>query len=148
MRLWYICSMTTPASFPGGFSHLVFFQSPRRASETLGPDSVCVCKLTREAFKQAFSSGEFIFLATHGAGPGRIYADRMTYGATFASEASDGNRPYFIYLTACGLSKDDDSWNRAFPETEVVSFDRWSATVEHIWWLYSDGPDKLESIFP
>ena len=133
--------------FPRWIFTLGFLPITRRASETLGPGGVCVCKLTREAFKQAFSSGKFIFLATHGAGPGRIYADRMTYGAIFASEASDGNRPHFIYLTACGLGKDDDSWNRAFPETEVVSFDRWSATVEHIWWLYSEGPDKLESVF-
>ncbi|MHC4228060.1 MAG: hypothetical protein ACYSW0_11595 [Planctomycetota bacterium] len=134
--------------FPRWIFTLGFLPITRRASETLGPDSVCVCKLTREAFKQAFSSGKFIFLATHGAGPGRIYADRLTYGATFASEASNGNRPHFIYLTACGLGKDDDSWNRAFSKTEVVSFDRWSATVEHIWWLYSEGPDKLESVFP
>jgi hypothetical protein len=134
--------------FPRWIFTLGFLPITRRASETLGSGGVCVCKLTREAFKQAFSTGKFIFLATHGAGPGRIYADRMTYGATFASESSDGNRPYLIYLTACGLGKDDDSWNRAFPESEVVSFDRWSATVEHIWWLYSEGPDKLESVFP
>jgi len=134
--------------FPRWIFTLGFLPITRRASNDLGPDSVCVCKLTREAFKQAFSSGKFIFLATHGAGPGRIYADRLTYGATFASEASDGNRPHFVYLTACSLGKNDDSWNRALPKTEVVSFDRWSAVVEHIWWLYSEGPDKLESVFP
>ncbi|KPK34279.1 MAG: hypothetical protein AMJ65_18515 [Phycisphaerae bacterium SG8_4] len=134
--------------FPRWIFTLGFLPITRRASETLGPDSVCVCKLTREAFIQAFSSGKFIFLATHGAGPGRIYADRLTYGAPFASQASGGNRPHFIYLTACSLGKDDDSWNKEFPETEVVSFDRWSATVEHIWWLYAEGPDKLESVFP
>ncbi len=77
-----------------------------------------------------------------------MYADRLTYGAPFASVASEGDDPHVLSLTACRLAKGDDSWNRAFPEAEVVSFDRWSATVEHIWWLYSEGPDKLESVFP
>ncbi len=127
---------------------LGFLSVTERASDLLGPDSVCVCKLTHASFKHAFSQGKFIVLATHGAGPGRIYAGRQIYSAADALEASDGNQPRFIYLTGCNVSDGDDSWAQAFPQTDLVSFSRWSATAEHILWLYSEAPDKLGSLFP
>lgn len=134
--------------FPRWIFTLGFLPVTRRASIVLGLNSMCVCKWTDDTFKQAFSKGKFIFLATHGAGPGMIYANSQVYKATDALIASDGNQPHFIYISACSLGKDDDSWNRIFPKSEIVSFDRWSAVLEHMWWLYSEGPDKLESLFP
>ena len=127
---------------------LGFLSVTKKASNLLGSNSTCVCKLTNNTFKQAFSHGKFIVLATHGAGPGMIYADHQIYKATDALKASDGNHPFFVYLTGCNVSEGNNSWADAFPRTEVVSFSRWSATVEHIWWLYSKAPDKLESLFP
>jgi hypothetical protein len=134
--------------YPRWVFTLGFLPITVKASNDLGPNSMCVCELTNETFKQAFSKGKFIVVATHGGGPGMIYANRQLYKAKDAYIASDGNRPHFIYLTACSLAKDDDSWNRAFSKTEIVSFNRRSAVLEHIWWLYFEGPDKLKSIFP
>jgi hypothetical protein len=127
---------------------LGFLPVTTKASNLLGPNSICVCKLTNDTFKQAFSKGKFIVLATHGAGPGMIYADRQIYKATDALKASNGNQPLFVYLTGCNVGEDNNFWAEAFPQTEVVSFNRWSATVEHIGWLFSEAPDKLESLFP
>jgi len=134
--------------FPRWIFTLGFLPVTRKASTVLGPNSMCVCKWTNDTLKQAFSKGKFIFLATHGAGPGMIYANRQVYKATDAFKVSDGNQPHFIYITACSLGKGDDSWNRIFSGTEIISFNRWSAVLEHMWWLYSEGPDKLESLFP
>ena len=134
--------------FPRWLFTLGFLSVTKKASNLLGPNSMCVCQLTNDTFQHAFSHGKFIVLATHGAGPGQIYAGRQIYKATDALKASDGNHPSFIYLTGCSVSKGDNSWAEAFPTTEVISFRRWSATVEHIWWLYSEAPDKLESLCP
>ena len=109
--------------FPRWIFTLGFLPITRRASNDLGPNSMCVCKLTNDTFKQAFSKGKFIVIATHGAGSGMIYANRQIYRAADASNASGGHYPHFVYITACGLGK-DDSWNRAFPRTEIVSVER------------------------
>lgn len=134
--------------YPRWVFTLGFLPITIKASNNLGPNSMCVCKLTNDTLKQAFSKGKFIFVATHGGSPGLVYANRQLYKAQDAYIASDGNHPRFIYLTACGIAKDDDSWKRAFPKTEITSFNRWSAVLEHIWWLCFEGPEKLESTFP
>jgi len=126
---------------------LIFLPVTNKTIEVDG-NSVCVCKLTPESLKEAFSKGKFVFLATHGAGPGMIYANGQIYKADDALRVSDGNHPFFIYLTGCSVSKDNNSWAEAFPRAEVISFDRWSAGLEHALWLYSEGPEKLASVFP
>ena len=133
--------------FPRWIFTLSFLSVTRKASDHVGPNSTCVCKFTEETLSQAFSKGKFIVLATHGAGPGKVYANRQIFDASQASAASHGNHPRFIYLTACSLAKNDDSWNKTFPKAEIVSFNRWSATLEHFLWFCSKGPDKLEQVF-
>jgi hypothetical protein len=134
--------------YPRWIFTLGFLPITRKAIETSGPDSVCVCKLTPESIRQAFSNGKFVFLATHGGGPGKIHAGGYLYTANYAQNASAENQPTFIYLTACNLGKDNESWPQAFPNAEVVSFERWSAVLEHAVWLYSDGPRKVEESLP
>ena len=135
-------------AYPRWIFTLGFLRITMKAIDRLGPDSVCVCKLTQDSFNNAFAKGKFIVLATHGGGSGKIYANGKNYTSHDALLASSQNRPSFIYISGCSVSYRDDSWNRAFPETEVVCFDRWTAVLEHSWWMYTKGPSVFESKFP
>lgn len=142
--------------YPHWVFTLGFLPITLRTIEKSGPQSVCVCKLTSESMRQAFSTGKFIFLATHGVGylithedgNGLISSGGRTYSPVYAKNVSGRNQPAFIYLTGCNASKDNNLWAESFPNSEVFSFDRYSAVLEHALWLYTDGPSKVEEILP
>lgn len=120
-----------------------FYPVTLKARSILGEDSVCVKPLTNESFREAFSKGDFIFIASHGC-RGKILLGSHRFYAADALLASDGHRPAFIYLTGCDISRDNNLWTNTFPETRLITFDRWCCMAEHYLWLLFHGADTLE----
>jgi uncharacterized membrane protein len=51
-----------------------------------------------------------------------------------------------VYITACDGGKHADRWQEALRPAEVVAFDRLSAMLEHVWWLWFVAPERLPSL--
>ena len=128
--------------FPMAFA---FYPVTLRAQELMGEDSVCVKPLSEESFQEAFSRGDYIFVSSHGYS-GTIVQNSRTYNAYEAARCRSGPPPGFIYLTGCEISRGNNSWTEMFPETNLITFDRWCSVLEHFAWLMFSGADQLESV--
>jgi hypothetical protein len=49
-------------------------------------------------------------------------------------------------MSACHGGDKATEWQESFAPGEVVSFDRDSAALEHLWWLWFDAPARLRNI--
>jgi hypothetical protein len=57
-----------------------------------------------------------------------------------------GSDLQFVYLSECNSGKKAPEWEKVFAPAEVVTFDRLSGAMEHLWWLWFDAPDRLKQI--
>ena len=63
-----------------------------------------------------------------------------------ASFATFGKDLQFVYMSACDGGEKATEWEQRFAPAEVVTFNRLSAPMEHLWWLWFDAPDRLNEI--
>ena len=137
---------------------LGFYRIAQAATERWGPDNVVVAPLSFESFRDAVRYGEFVFIASHGANPGDIFipgsflgSDSQVYdhGAIAPDEHVArlvGPRLRLVYLTACDGGSKAKQWEEVFAPARVITFDRLSAIVEHVHWLWCRGPDELRTM--
>ncbi len=141
------------------------------AEERWGPGTVVVSPLTAENFRTALTHGRFVVLLGHGARGAvattdgwSVWPDVPAPAATPGGEprvvptiglvhadapntfAAPGKDLRFVYLSACDGGAKAAEWEQRFAPAEVVSFDRLSAGMEHLWWLWFDAPRQLREV--
>ena len=52
----------------------------------------------------------------------------------------------YVYISACNGGQKATEWEQRFAPAKVVTFDRLSAAMEHLWWLWFDAPERLKEI--
>ena len=57
-----------------------------------------------------------------------------------------GPRLRLIYLTACDGGQKATQWEEVFAPAHVISFDRLSAVLEHVYWLWRAGPSEIRAL--
>lgn len=126
---------------------LGFYRIALAATERWGMGSVVVTPLSYHSFEDAVAHGEFVFVCSHGR-DGAIWYDQTKViiqpDAHVAERVGPGLR--FIYLTACDGGRKEDQWREVFAPAEVKTFDRLSAVLEHIYWLWVRGPRVIEDL--
>jgi len=75
----------------------------------------------------------------HGLCMSRI--DGYSFGRWEFLEASPNLR--FVYNSACDCGVKSAAWEQALAPANVQTFGRLSAVVEHIQWLWTDGPRRI-----
>jgi hypothetical protein len=159
-------------SFLGEFApklHALFcYRVSRVANERWGPGSVLVAPLTAENFRTAVAHGRLVIQIGHGASGAVVTSDGWNiWPDKYAARGADGavipligletndKEPLLatpgkdlqsVYLSACWAGEKATAWEQRFAPAEVVSFNRLSAGMEHLWWLWFDAPSHLRRL--
>ena len=60
--------------------------------------------------------------------------------------ATPGKDLQFVYISACNGGEKATQWEQRFAPAEVVTFDRFSAGKEYLWWRWIDAPSRLRGL--
>jgi hypothetical protein len=132
---------------------LICYRVSRVAQQRWGPGSVVVAPIIEKNIRTAITHGRFVVLISHGVGGQIVTADSPIPGhgkgvapdfrAEWATPAKDLQ---FVYIAACEGGQRATEWQQKFAPAEVVTFDRTSGGIEHIWWLWFDAPNRLRQV--
>lgn len=132
--------------FPRWFFLLVFYPMTRTASDLWGDGSVVVQRFDRPAVLNAVAHAEAMYLGTHGT-PKGLMLDEGWLTPDDLNDADINPNLRFVYISGCDSGRQREGWVAALAPAEVVTYDRLSAVLEHAWWLWFRGPDKLRAIY-
>ena len=124
-------------AFLGTWGQKLFcYRVARAAQERWGPGSAVVAPLTVENFRTAVTHGRFVVLIGHGARGAFTTSEDLSIWPDFRGRtATPGTGLQFVYMSACHGGDKQTEWEPSFAPTQVVTFDRDSAALEHLWWL-------------
>ena len=144
--------------YPGWLFDLGFYRIVHAATDRWGPGSVVVAPFSQDTLADALRHGDFVFVASHGStegdvlvrgtftGPDGAEYNHMAVKPDAALAAHVGPHLRFVYLTACDGGRKAAAWQATLAPAEVRTFDRLSAVVEHVYWLWFTGPAEFERL--
>ena len=124
---------------------LGFYPIARAATEKWGDDSVVVAPLTPDALAQAFRHGRFVFVLSHGTDQG-LYTTKFRIAPQRAAPLGTGDGLQYVYLTGCDNGAIAAEWERVLAPAHVVTYNRLSAWIEHIYWLLFKGAGVVRGL--
>jgi len=131
--------------FPRWLFALAFYPMARAAESTYGPGSAVLLKISRENVAKALAGGRVVFVGSHGTTRGlMLHNDWLLPRDLAALTKNDALK--FVYLTGCDSGDQRDAWVDALAPADVVTYDRLSASLEHAWWLWFRGPEKVRAV--
>jgi hypothetical protein len=132
--------------FPRWLFALAFYPMARAAEATYGPGSAVLLKISRETVGKALAGGRVVFVGSHGTKRGLMLHDDWLLPEDLAA-VSKNDALKFVYLTGCDSGDQRDAWVNALAPADVVTYDRLSASLEHAWWLWFRGPEKVRTVY-
>jgi uncharacterized membrane protein len=147
-----------------------FYRISLAAQERWGPGNVVVAPLDQHHLELALRHGRFVYLACHGVDgeittselritpPPRAEAGETPMQGLYVAndDAEHGCGPWtlleagpnlrLVYNSACDSGRKADEWEQALAPAEVRTFGRLSAVVEHLVWLWSEGPRRVREM--
>ena len=57
-----------------------------------------------------------------------------------------GRNLQLFYATACHGGSQISQWQKRLAPAEVITFGRISGGMEHLWWLWYHGPERLKRV--
>jgi hypothetical protein len=146
-RVYYLYDNRDHA-FLGTWGQKLFcYRVARVAQERWGPGSVVVAPITVENFRTAVTHGHFVVLISHGERGAFTTVEDLGIWPDFPGRtATPGKDLQFVYMSACHGGDKATELEQSFAPTEVVTFDRDSAALEHLWWLWFEAPARLREI--
>jgi uncharacterized membrane protein len=152
---------------PRWVMNLGFYRISLAAQERWGPGNVVVATLDQHHLELALRHGRFVYLACHGV-DGDITTSQTRITPPRCAEAGEtptrglyvanvngcgpwtllepGSNLRLVYNSACDSGSKPDEWEQALAPAEVRTFDRLSAVIEHLLWLWSEGPRRLREM--
>lgn len=131
--------------FPRWLFALAFYPMARAAEATYGPGSAVLLKISRETVTKALAGGRVVFVGSHGTSRGLMLHDDWLLPRDLAAMQKNAALK-FVYLTGCDSGDQRDAWVDALAPADVVTYDRLSASLEHAWWLWFRGPEKVRAV--
>jgi hypothetical protein len=137
--------------YPQWIFNLGMYPIAEKAAARWGDGSVVIKPLSIENLYEALSNGRFIFLATHGGTqPGYISVPASPYydispDIVNALQGA-GEKLQLVYLAGCYTGSLADEWEQALAPANVITFDRISWQIEHIYWLWFVGPEIISQL--
>lgn len=132
--------------FPRWMFALAFYPMARAAEATYGEGSAVLLHISRETVAQALAGGRVVFIGSHGTKKGLMLHNDWLLPKDLA-ELPKNKALKFVYLTGCDSGEKRDAWIAALTPADVVTYDRLSASLEHAWWLWFKGPDKVRAVY-
>ncbi|HNR32276.1 MAG TPA: hypothetical protein PKI11_15400 [Candidatus Hydrogenedentes bacterium] len=131
--------------YPRWLFVVAFHPATRAALDSFGENGVTVRKLTRESLASALEHGRFVFIGSHGQASGMLL-DRQWFPPQEAAALRKGERLALVYLAGCDSGAQEAAWRAALAPAEVVTHDRLTAMVEHVWWLWTEAPEIIRRL--
>ena len=131
--------------FPRWMFALAFYPMARAAEGTYGEGSAVLLKISPETVAKALAGGRLVFVGSHGTSKGLMLHDQWLLPKDLAALPKNKDLK-FVYLTGCDSGEQRGSWLAALAPADVVTYDRLSASLEHVWWLWFRGPDKVRAV--
>lgn len=131
--------------FPRWLFNLGFYPISRAAISRWGEDSVVVAPLTKDALGRAIRDGKFVFVLSHGTERG-LYTSSFRVRPRDSAPLGVGDDLQLVYITGCDSGTLAKEWEETLAPAEVITFDRLSAWVEHIYWLLFKGARQVRTL--
>ncbi len=123
---------------------LFCYPAARVATERWGAKSVVVAPISAENVWTAITHGRLVVLISHGKGGTICLSDGQFILPV--SIGTHGHDLQFVYISACYAGEKASEWERKFAPAKIVTYDRLSSPLEHLWWLWFDAPDLLREV--
>ncbi|HRZ84427.1 MAG TPA: hypothetical protein P5069_18390, partial [Candidatus Hydrogenedentes bacterium] len=110
-----------------------------------GPGGVAFQPLTLDSLKQGAAESEFLFVGSHGTEDGLL----LSTGPVTPEALQDVDRSgrlRFVYLAGCDSAALRDGWEKALAPANVVTQDHLASTLQHVWWLWRQGPGVIRGL--
>lgn len=112
-----------------------------------GPGGVAFQPLTLEALKQGAAESEFLFVGSHGTEDGLLLSTGPVTPEALRDTDRSG-RLRFVYLAGCDSGILREAWKRVLAPARVVTQDHLASTLQHVWWLWREGPRVIRDLPP
>lgn len=131
--------------FPRWIFALGFYPMARAARQIYGPEAPVLQPISRDAITNAIAHGKLVFVGSHGTKRGLMLKHEWLLPEDFRNAPKHPGLK-LVYLTGCDSGEQRDAWADAFAPARVVTYDRLSAVLEHVWWLWVTGPKTLKNL--
>lgn len=128
--------------FPRWLFNIGFYPIARAAEQRFGPGEAVMLRVTKDSLHRAAREATFLFLGTHGMKQGILVPEGF-FRATDIEPGEVNPGLQFVYMSGCDQASD---WEQAFAPAKVVTFDRLTTVVEHVLWMWFDGPDVVRGL--
>lgn len=128
--------------FPRWLFDIGFYPIARAAEQRFGPGEAVMLRVTKDSLHRAAKEATFLFLGTHGMKQGILVPEGFFRATDIAHDEVNPGLQY-VYMSGCDQATD---WEEAFAPAKVVTFDRLTTVVEHILWMWFDGPDVVRGL--
>jgi hypothetical protein len=113
------------------------------ARQRWGPRSTIVAPLTPHSLRTALATGQLVYVAAHGTHGPLIYPGGELTPQDVADAMPVGRDLQLVYLSACHSGDMAEAWQASLAPARVITFPRFSAHVEHAWFLWVRAPDLI-----
>ncbi len=107
-----------------------------------GKGGVALRVVDKENFAEALKNAEVLFVASHGMEEGML-SRKGTIRPEDIQTMEVNKNLKFVYLSACKSGAQKEVWERVFMPAKVLTYKRMTATFEHAWWFWKNGPKVI-----
>jgi hypothetical protein len=130
--------------FPRGLFSVAMYRLAYEGQKKWGYGSAVLLPLDRDGINHALSTGIFVFVGSHGTAQGLLLRDGY-YRPADVPENSGKDLAY-VYLAGCDSGVQREAWEEALHPAKVKTYDRLTPTLEHLWWLWTEGPGIVRNL--
>ena len=131
--------------FPRALFSLVMLPITRESLKQYGAGSVVLLPISPEAIQTALQKGIIVILASHGTANGILLRDGYFTPADILPR-EDKTRLKFVYFAGCDGGAQRKAWEKALSPAEIYTYDRLTPVIEHLWWLWTQGPKVVREV--
>ncbi len=132
--------------FPRWLFALGFYRISLAANERWGHGSVVALRLSEDSLRRTLKEGRFAFIGSHGMKQGLLLKGGRFIRPEDIRRMGVNPELKFVYLTSCDSGAQKDAWEKVFAPATVVTYDRLTAVLEHVWWLWFRAPGLIRSL--
>jgi hypothetical protein len=113
------------------------------AEQHWGRGSTIVAPISPESLAEGLARGRFVYVAVHGEQGPLLYRGGEIMPRDVAGKMPVGAELRLVYLSACHSGDLAADWEAALAPAKVISFPRFSAYLEHAWFLWIEAPRAI-----
>ena len=131
--------------FPRALFSLAMLPIAWESVKHYGPDSVVLLPITPDTIQTALQQGVIVVLASHGTEKGILLKDSYFTPADIQAR-DESTRLKYVYFAGCDGGAQRKAWERALRPAQIYTYDRLTPVIEHLWWLWTQGPGIVREI--